>query len=59
MENTPAKSKLYQPIPLEIQGIGEKVLDSAYTVHSAQSPTFQGWIYPQKVFRRVTSLPSW
>ncbi len=38
MENPHTKPKLYKPIPLDIEEIGRKALDAAYTVHSALGP---------------------
>jgi GxxExxY protein len=45
MENPRMTSKIYKPIPLEIDEIGTKVLDAAYTVHSALGPGLLESVY--------------
>lgn len=45
MENPRMKPKLYKPIPLDIEEIGKKALDVAYTVHSALGPGLLESVY--------------
>lgn len=45
MENPRMKPNLYKPIPLDIEEIGKKALDAAYTVHSALGPGLLESVY--------------
>ena len=45
MEEIKTSSRPFAPIPIEVEAIGKKVLDSAYTVHSALGPGLLESIY--------------
>lgn len=45
MENPRMKPKFYKPIPPDIEEIGKKALDAAYTVHSALGPGLLESVY--------------
>ena len=38
-------SRPFQPIPLEVEAIGKKILDAAYTVHTALGPGLLESVY--------------
>ena len=38
MEEKKTTVKNFKPIPLEVEAVGKKILDAAYTVHSALGP---------------------
>lgn len=56
MENPRAKAKVYKPIPLEIEEIGKKVLDAAYTVHSALGPGLLESVYEACLAYEIKNL---
>jgi GxxExxY protein len=45
MEGQKAISRPFKPIPLEVEAIGKKVLDSAYMVHSSLGPGLLESVY--------------
>jgi GxxExxY protein len=45
MKDIQAPSKLFKPIPLEVEAIGKKILDAAYTVHTALGPGLLESVY--------------
>lgn len=45
MENSRIKSRIYKPISLDVEEVEKKVLDAAYTVHSALGPGLLKSVY--------------
>ena len=56
MENPRTKPNLYKPIPLDIEEIGKKVLDAAYTVHSALGPGLLESVYEACLAYEINNL---
>ena len=56
MENRRTKPKLYKPIPLDIEEIGKKVLDAAYTVHSTLGPGLLESVYEACLAHEIKKL---
>jgi hypothetical protein len=45
MEEKKIPSRVYRIIPLEIETVGKKILDAAYTVHTALGPGLLESVY--------------
>lgn len=45
MEEKKTTVKNFKPIPLEVEAVGKKILDAAYTVHSALGPGLLKSVY--------------
>lgn len=45
MEEKKTTVKNFKPIPLEVEAVGKKILDAAYTVHSALGPGLLELVY--------------
>jgi GxxExxY protein len=45
MEERRVSSKVYRPIALEVEAMGKKILDAAYTVHTALGPGLLESVY--------------
>jgi len=45
VDQTKKPSRPFQPIPLEVEAIGKKILDAAYTVHTALGPGLLESVY--------------